>query len=303
MADLKVNFAGVEFKTPVVMASGTFGFGREYSEFYDLSKLGGISVKGITASERLGNPPPRIAETPMGVLNCVGLQNPGVDAVIRDELPFLRKFDTKIIANISGNTVEEYGEMAEKLSDAGVDMIEANISCPNVKCSGIAFGTTCSSAAEVTKIVKQHSAVPVMVKLTPNVTDIAEIARAVEDAGADAVSLINTILGMKIDIETCRPVLSINTGGLSGPAVFPVAVRMVWQVASAVKIPVMGMGGISSGDDAAEMMIAGASMISVGTACFMDPMAPIKITDGLNDYLNRKQIDSAMDLTGKVRIN
>lgn len=303
MIDLNVTFAGVLFKTPVVVASGTFGFGREYGEFFDLSLLGGICVKGLTAKERLGNPPPRIAETPMGILNSVGLQNPGVDAFIERELPFLRQFNTNIIANISGNTVEEYCEMTEKLSAAKVDMIEVNISCPNVKAGGMAFGTSCESAALVAKAVKKYATVPVMVKLSPNVTDIAEIARAVEAAGADAVSLINTLLGMKIDIETFKPVLYNNTGGLSGPAVLPVALRMVWQVANAVKIPVLGMGGISKGEDAIEMMLAGADIISVGTALFADPYAPVKVTQGIKDYMVRKNISSATELTGRVKLN
>ncbi|NLA86966.1 MAG: dihydroorotate dehydrogenase [Clostridiales bacterium] len=303
MAELSANFAGIPFKSPVVVASGTFGFGREYSEFFDLSLLGGICVKGLTVSERQGNPPPRIAETPMGILNSVGFQNPGVEAFIENELPFLRQYDTNIIANISGNTVEEYCVMTEKLSEAKIDIIEVNISCPNIKAGGMAFGTSCESAALVTREVKKHAAVPVMVKLSPNVTDIAEIARAVEDAGADAVSLINTLLGRKIDIDTRRPALRYNTGGLSGPAVLPVAVRMVWQVANAVKIPILGMGGISKGADAVEMMLAGATLISVGTALFNDPYAPVKITEGINDYLRRKNIPTAGELTGKVILN
>ena len=303
MADMTVKFAGVRFKTPVVVASGTFGFGREYSEFFDLSLLGGICVKGLTIKERPGNPPPRIAETPMGILNSVGFQNPGVDAFIEHELPFLRQYDTNIIANISGNTVEEYCEMAEKLSDANVDMIEVNISCPNLKCGGMAFGTSCESAALVAREVKKHASVPVMVKLSPNVTDIAEIARAVEAAGADAVSLINTLMGMKIDIETYKPVLYNNTGGLSGPAILPVAVLMVWQVANAVKIPILGMGGISKGADAVEMMLAGADIISVGTALFADPTAPLKVTQGINDFLVRKNISAVTELTGRVKLN
>ena len=303
MAELSVNFAGVPFKTPVVVASGTFGFGREYSEFFDLSQLGGICVKGLTIKERSGNPPPRIAETPMGILNSVGFQNPGVAAFIEYELPFLRQYDTNIIANISGNTVEEYCEMTEKLSDARIDIIEVNISCPNIKAGGMAFGTSCESAARVTEEVKKHASVPVMVKLSPNVTDIADIARSVEAAGADAVSLINTILGMKINIETQKPVLHYNTGGLSGPAVLPVAVRMVWQVANAVKIPILGMGGISKGSDAVEMMLAGAALVSVGTALFADPCAPVKVTEGINNYLTRKNIPSAGELTGRVLLN
>jgi len=303
MADLTVNFAGVSFKTPVVVASGTFGFGREYGEMFDLSLLGGICVKGLTLNARLGNPPPRIAETPMGMLNSVGFQNPGVDAFVEHELPFLRRHDTNIIANISGNTVDEYCRMAEKLSDAKVDLIEVNISCPNIKAGGMAFGTSCDSAALVTREVKKHAAVPVMVKLSPNVTDIAAIARAVEEAGADALSLINTLLGMKIDIETQRPVLRYNTGGLSGPAVLPVAVRMVWQAAAAVSIPVLGMGGISKGADAVEMMLAGADLVAVGTALFADPFAPLKVTEGIKDYLARKNIQAARELTGRVILN
>jgi dihydroorotate dehydrogenase (NAD+) catalytic subunit len=301
MTDLSVNFAGARFQTPVVVSSGTFGFGREYAEYFDLSRLGGIAVKGLTARERQGNPPPRIAETPMGILNSVGLQNPGVDAFIRDELPFLRRYNTNIIANISGNTVEEYCEMAEKLSEAEVDLLEVNISCPNVKAGGLAFGTSAAQAALVTREVKAHARAPVMVKLSPNVTDIAEIARAAEDAGADALSLINTLLGMRIDIETRRPILRNNTGGLSGPAVFPVALRMVWQVKNAVKIPVMGMGGISSGEDAVEMLLAGADLVSVGTALFIDPYAPLGITEGIRTYLERHGIERVTQITGKVQ--
>lgn len=303
MDALHVTFAGVKFKSPVVVASGTFGFGREYGEFYDLSLLGGICVKGLTVKERPGNPPPRIAETPMGILNSVGLQNPGVDAFIRHELPFLRRYDTNIIANISGNTVEEYCEMAEKLSDAGVDLIEVNISCPNVKAGGMAFGTSCVSAALVTKEVKAHATVPVMVKLSPNVTDIGEIARAVEDNGADAISLINTLLGMRLDIETFRPILFNNTGGLSGPAVFPVALRMVFEAYNAVSVPILGMGGIAKAADAVEMMLAGADMIAVGTAIFTEPTAPLKITQGIKEYLERKNISSVTKLKGRVKLN
>lgn len=298
--DLSVTFAGIEFKNPVTVASGTFGFGREYSDFFDLSQLGGICVKGLTAKARKGNPPPRIAETPMGILNSVGLQNPGVDEFIKTELPFLRKFDTRVIANISGNTVEEYSLMAEKLSDAKVDLLEVNISCPNVKAGGLAFGTDPKSASSVTRAVKLVSKIPVMVKLSPNVTDISQIALACEDAGADALSLINTLLGMKIDIETERPVLKNNTGGLSGPAVFPVALRMVWQVCKSVNIPVMGMGGISKAEDAIEMFFAGAGLISVGTACFKDPFAPLKIKQGIEEYLTRKSKASLSDIRGKL---
>ena len=258
--DLSVELAGVSLKNPVVVASGTFGFGREYSQFYDLGELGGICAKGLTLRPREGNPAPRIAETPMGILNSVGLQNPGVDAFISEELPFLRQFDTKIIANISGDSPEEYGVMCEKLSGAGVDLIEVNISCPNVKAGGMAYGTRPELAAEVTREAKRHAGqVPVMVKLSPNVTDITEIARAAEEAGADALSLINTLRGMRIDLNTRRPVLRMNTGGLSGPAVLPVAVRMVWEVSQAVKLPILGMGGVSRGEDAAQLMLAGRS--------------------------------------------
>lgn len=302
MADLSVNFAGVPFKTPVVVASGTFGFGREYAELFDLSALGGICVKGLTLRPRLGNPPPRIAETPMGILNSVGLQNPGVDRFIEDELPDLKTLGTNIIANISGDTVEEYAEMAEKLSEAGVDLIEVNVSCPNVKAGGAAFGVSPQGAAAVTRAVKRVSKVPVMVKLTPNVTDIAEIARAAEDAGADALSLINTILGMRIDIKTRRPVLRNNTGGLSGPAVFPVAVRMVWQARRAVKIPICGMGGIMTGEDAVEMMLAGADIVSVGTALFRDPLAPLRVTEGIARYLDENGYPNVSEITGKVQL-
>ena len=298
--DLSVDLAGVKLKNPVVVASGTFGFGREYGQFYNLNELGGICCKGLTLHRREGNPPPRIAETPMGILNSVGLQNPGVDAFIQHELPELKKHDLAIIANISGNTPEEYGIMCEKLSAAGVDMIEVNISCPNVKAGGLAYGTKPELAAEVTKMAKSHSTVPVMVKLSPNVTDITEIARAVADAGADALSLINTLRGMRIDINTRRPILKMNTGGLSGPAVLPVAVRMVWEVACAVDLPILGMGGVAKGEDAAQLMLAGASAVAVGTACFADPYAPIKVRDGLSAIAAAQGIDKVSGLTGSV---
>ena len=302
MLDLSVSLAGVTLKNPIVVASGTFGFGREYSQFYDLSELGGICAKGLTLHRREGNPAPRIAETPMGILNSVGLQNPGVDAFIAEELPFLRQFDTKVIANISGNTPEEYGVMCDKLADAGVDMIEVNISCPNVKAGGLAYGTRPELAAEVTETAKQHAKhVPVMVKLSPNVTDITEIARAVESAGADALSLINTLRGMRIDVNTRRPILKMNTGGLSGPAVLPVAVRMVWEVASAVKLPILGMGGVSAGEDAAQLMLAGASAVAVGTALFADPYVPLKVRDRLAQLAAEQGLCAVSQLTGGVR--
>ncbi len=301
--DMSVVFAGVKFKNPVVTASGTFGFGREYAEFYDLSKLGGICVKGLTPHERMGNPPPRIAETPMGVLNAVGLQNPGVDAFIESELPFLKQYDTNIIANISADSAADYGKMAKKLSGAGVAMIEVNVSCPNVKNGGIQFGTSPASIAEVTREVKKNSDVPVIVKLSPNVTDIAEMAKAAEGAGADAVSLINTLLGMKIDIETRKPVLHNNTGGLSGPAVLPVAVRMVWQVRNAVKLPILGMGGITTGGNAVEMMLAGADLIGVGTANITYPTAALTVLEGISKYLEKYNVSSVSELSGKVELN
>ncbi len=301
MADLTVNIAGVEFKNPVITASGTFGFGREYSEFYPLKEIGGLSCKGITLKPRMGNPPPRIAETPSGILNAVGLQNPGVDHFIERELPWLKEQETVVIANIAGNTPEEYAQMAEKLSESSVDMIEMNISCPNVKHGGVQFGTSCQSVGAITREVRAHCKKPLMVKLSPNVSDIAEIARAAESEGADALSLINTLTGMRIDINTLRPIIRNNTGGLSGPAVFPVAVRMVWQTAGAVKIPVVGMGGISSWRDAVEMMLAGASAIQVGTALFSDPYAPLKIKEGLNRYLDDQGIASVTELAGMVK--
>ena len=300
--DQSVVLAGVRMKNPVVVASGTFGFGREYGRFYDLSELGGICCKGLTLCRREGNPPPRIAETPMGILNSVGLQNPGVDAFIAEELPELRKHDLAVIANISGNTPEEYGVMCEKLSAAGVDMIEVNISCPNVKAGGLAYGTRPELAAEVTEMAKKHAGkVPVMVKLSPNVTDITEIARAVEGAGADALSLINTIRGMRIDVNTHRPVLKMNTGGLSGPAVLPVAVRMVWEVAQCVKVPILGMGGVSKGSDAAQLMLAGATAVAVGTAMFADPYAPLTVRDGLRDIAAKQGLARVSQLTGAVQ--
>ena len=299
--ELSVELAGVKLKNPIVVASGTFGFGREYGQFYDLSELGGICAKGLTLHRWEGNPPPRIAETPMGILNSVGLQNPGVDAFIAEELPELRKHDLAVIANISGNTPEEYGIMCEKLSAAGVDMIEVNISCPNVKAGGLAYGTKPELAAEVTKVAKEHATVPVMVKLSPNVTDITEIARAVADAGADALSLINTLRGMRIDVNTRRPILKMNTGGLSGPAVLPVAVRMVWEVASAVNLSILGMGGVAKGEDAAQLMLAGASAVAVGTACFADPYAPIKVRDELAEIACAQGLDKVSELTGGVR--
>ncbi len=301
MSDLSVRVAGVDFANPLIAASGTFGFGREYGEFYPLSALGGISCKGITLKRRDGNPPPRIAETPSGILNAVGLQNPGVDAFISDDLPWLKQQNTVIIANIAGNTVEEYCQMAEKLSETDVDMIELNISCPNVKSGGVQFGTSCESVGNITGEVRRFCKKPLIVKLSPNVTDIASIAQSAEASGADAVSLINTLTGMRIDINSRRPIIRNNTGGLSGAAVFPVAVRMVWQVSNAVKIPVIGMGGISTWEDAVEMFIAGATALQIGTVLFSDPYAPVKINEGINRFLDDNGIKSVTELTGTVK--
>ena len=301
--DMSVTLAGMTMKNPICVASGTYGFGREYGQFYDLSEIGGICAKGLTLHLREGNPAPRIAETPMGILNSVGLQNPGVDAFIAEELPFLRQYDVKVIANISGNTPEEYGIMCEKLSEAGVDMIEVNISCPNVKAGGLAYGTRPELAAEVTQVAKAHAGkVPVMVKLSPNVTDITEIARAAVASGADALSLINTLLGMRINVDTRRPILSNIMGGMSGPAVFPIAVRMVYQVRKAVDVPIIGMGGIRTGRDIAEMMLAGADAIAIGTAMFADPMAPVKALNELKEYMIQHGIEKVTDLTGAVEV-
>ncbi|MGN0559748.1 MAG: dihydroorotate dehydrogenase [Candidatus Fimenecus sp.] len=302
MADLRVNIAGVEFKNPVITASGTFGFGQEYARIYDISRLGGISCKGTTLHERPGNPAPRIAETPSGILNSVGLQNPGVDAFIRDDLPFLKKQNTVVIANVAGSQVEDYVETVRRLQGTGVDMIELNISCPNVKEGGVSFGTSAKSVENITKQVKAVAEQPLMIKLTPNVTDITETAAAAEAGGADAVSLINTLTGMKIDINTRRPILKNNTGGMSGAAVFPVALRMVWQVANRVKIPVVGMGGITKWQDAVEMLLAGASAVQIGTANFTDAYTPLKVIAGINEYLDERGEKSVSDIVGKVQV-
>lgn len=301
MSDMRVNLCGVELKNPVITASGTFGFGMEYNEFYPISRLGGVACKGTTLLERAGNPAPRIAETPAGMLNSVGLQNPGVEAFVSTYLPWLKQQDTAAIANIAGSSVDDYCAMAERLNDTDVDIVEMNISCPNVKQGGVGFGTSCESAAAVTKAVRAHCRKPLMVKLTPNVTNIGDIAAAVDDAGADAVSLINTLTGMRIDIRTRRPILRNNTGGLSGPAVFPVAVRMVRDVYKRVSIPVVGMGGISTWEDAVEMMIAGAAAIQVGAANFRDPMASLKIVEGLETYAAQQGLGSITELTGTLQ--
>ncbi len=301
MADLSVKIAGVEFKNPIIPASGVFGYGREYEEFYPLSKLGGIATKGTTGTLRTGNLSPRIAETPAGMLNSVGLQNPGIDTFIEKELPNLLTKDTVILANIAGSTPEECAEVAAKLDKTDVHMIELNISCPNVKQGGAAFGTSCTSAEAVTAAVRKATNKPLVVKLSPNVTSIVEIAKAVESAGADALSMINTLLGMRIDVRTRRPILRNNVGGLSGPAILPVAVRMIWQTANAVSIPIIGMGGVSTGEDAIELMMAGASAVQVGAAIFTDPYAPIKIVDEMNTFLDENKIASVKDVIGTVQ--
>lgn len=301
MARLDIEVGGLSLKNPVMTASGTFGYGTEYADFMDLGRLGGIFVKGTTLNPREGNNYPRMAETPSGMLNAVGLQNKGVDYFIEHIYPDIKHYDTHIIVNVSGSTLEDYVACAEKLASLEhIPAIELNISCPNVKEGGMAFGTSCQSAANVTEAVKKVYPKPLIVKLSPNVTDITEIARAVETAGADAVSLINTLLGMAIDIERRTPKLSTITGGLSGPCVKPVAVRMVWQVFNAVRIPIIGMGGICSWQDAIEFILAGASAIQVGTYNFIDPTAPIKIVDGINDYLDRHNIESVSDLVGQL---
>ena len=298
---LKVEISGMKLKNPVIAASGTFGFGREYSEYIDLNKLGGISVKGLTLKPREGNKPPRIAETPAGILNSIGLQNPGVDAFIKDELPFLKQYDTAIIANIAGNTIEEYCELAEKLSDTDIDAFELNVSCPNVKEGGIAFGQDPKRVEAITKQVKKYSKKPLIIKLSPNVTDIGENAKAAEAGGADAISLINTLTGMKIDVERRAFVLANKTGGLSGPAIKPIAVRMVYQAACAVQIPIIGMGGIMNGEDALEFIMAGATMVAVGTANFINPKATMEVIDGIEAYLKRNNIKDINELIGCVR--
>ena len=300
MANLSVNLAGVELKNPIIPASGTFGYGREYAELYDLNILGSFSWKGTTGAARLGNPQPRIAETAGGMLNAVGLQNPGIDAVIAREVPHIAEiFQGPVIANVGGFSLDEYAENCAKLNDVDqVAILEVNISCPNVHAGGKNFGCDPHAAAEVTRAVKAVTNKPVFMKLTPNVTDIAEIARACEDAGADGLCLINTLLGMRIDLNTKRPVIANRTGGLSGPAVFPVALRMVWDVYEAVKIPIIGCGGVSSAEDAAEMMLAGAAAVEAGAANLVDPMACKTIIEHLPAVCQRLGVDHISELTG-----
>lgn len=304
MANTKVNFCGVEFKNPIVTASGTFGFGMEYGEYADLSEYGGFSAKGLTRQPREGNKPPRIAETPSGILNSVGLQNPGVEFFSKFTMPYLAsEYDTNVIANMSGNTIEEYAEMAEILSDTDVAVIEMNVSCPNVKHGGLAFGTDPKVVNELTAAVKKRCKKPLVVKLSPNVTSITDIAKAAEDGGADGLSLINTLLGMSIDIHSRRPILANNMGGLSGPAVKPVAVRMVYQVHQAVKIPIIGMGGVMSGDDVIEFMLAGASLVALGTGLFQKPDLILSVKKDMENYMTRHGIDDINDIIGKVEMN
>ena len=303
MDRLKVNIGGLEFQNPVSTASGTFGYGTEYADFIDLNRLGGVFVKGTTLEPRQGNAYSRMAETPSGMLNAVGLQNKGVDYFIEHIYPEIKDYNTHMIVNVSGSTVEDYVQTAEKLADLDkMPAIELNISCPNVKEGGMAFGTSCASAEQVVSAVRKVYHKPMIVKLSPNVTDITEIAKAVEGQGADAVSLVNTFLGMAIDSETRKPLLSTITGGLSGPCIKPIALRMVWQVYNAVKIPVVGMGGISSVEDAIEFMLAGSSAIQIGTYNFIDPQISIKVLDGIIDYLDRHNLNSVHDIIGKLDV-
>lgn len=299
----KVNLAGIKMKNPVTVASGTFGYGREYSEFFDLSKLGGIITKGTSLKAKNGNKPSRVYETASGMLNSIGLQNPGVEYFAQNDLPFLRKFDTAIIVNACGSNIEEYVELCKILNTLDIDGVELNLSCPNVKEGCMAFGNTYEGVKQVTSEVRKVLDKPLIVKLTPNVTNIANIAKAVEDAGADGVSLINTLLGMKIDIDKRKPVLANNTGGLSGPAIKPVAVRMVYQVAQAVNIPILGMGGIVNGDDAIEFMLAGANAISIGAGNFINPYTSINTIEGIEDYMKKYNIEDINDIVGTVEMN
>jgi len=303
MADLKVKLGKLQLKNPIMTASGTFGYGTEYSDFFDISRIGGIVVKGITLRNREGNPYPRMAETPSGMLNAVGLQNRGVDHFVEHIYPEIKNVNTDIFVNVNGSTVEEYIEVAEKINELDkIPGIELNISCPNVKEGGMAFGVSCPAAATVVREVRKVYSKELMVKLSPNVTSITEIARVVEDEGADSISLINTLLGMAIDAESRKPMLSTITGGLSGPAVKPIALRMVWQVAQEVKIPVVGMGGIMNARDAIEFFLAGASAVQIGTANFIDPAVTMTILEGIEDYLNRHHFNSIYDIIGGMEV-
>ena len=298
---LNTNLLGMDMKSPVITASGTFGFGEEFADFVDLSSLGAVTVKGTTLKPRAGNSGVRIAETPAGMLNCIGLENPGADAFLNDILPRIKKYNMNVIVNISGSTVEEYGILAEMLDVDGVNAVELNVSCPNVKEGGIVFGTDPKMAAAVVTEAKRKTKKPVILKLSPNVTDIKIMAKAAEDAGADAVSLINTLIGMAIDVNTFKPVLGNVTGGLSGPAVKPVALRMVYEARGAVKIPIIGMGGISSAEDAIEFFLAGADAVAIGTANFVNPKITTEICEGLKNYLKEKNFNSIKDIIGLAR--
>lgn len=299
--DMTVNLAGVELKNPVMTASGTFGSGEEYGEFVDLNRLGAVVTKGVANVPWPGNPTPRIAETYGGMMNAIGLQNPGIDLFCRRDIPFLKKFDTRIIVNVCGKTTGDYLEVVERLADEPIDLLELNISCPNVKEGGIAFGQDPKAAENITREVKKHAKQPVIVKLSPNVTDIAEMAKAAEAGGADVISLINTLTGMKIDIHRQTFAVANKTGGVSGPAIKPIAVRMVYQAANAVKVPLIGMGGISSAEDALEFILAGASAVSVGTANFYNPMTTVEVVEGIEAYMRQRQVEHIGDLVGIVK--
>lgn len=301
--NLEVNLGGIKLKNPVTVASGTFGYGREFSEFYDLGEIGAICTKGTSLRPKTGNKAPRVCETSSGMLNAIGLENKGLEYFAEFDLPFLKKFDTKIIVNTFGSTVEDYVEACRFLNKLDIDGVEINLSCPNVKAGCMAFGNTYEGVKEVTEKCRRVIDKPLIVKLTPNVTDITQTAKAVEDAGADGVSLINTLMGMKIDIDKRRPVLANNTGGLSGPAIKPVAVRMVYQVAQKVKIPILGLGGIVSGEDAIEFMLAGATAVSIGSGNFIDPYVAPKTVKGIEDYMKKYNISDIKDIIGKVEMN
>ncbi|MDO4297024.1 MAG: dihydroorotate dehydrogenase [Lachnospiraceae bacterium] len=302
MCNMKVNIAGVELKNPIMTASGTFGSGIEYSEFVDLSKLGAVVTKGVANVPWPGNPTPRVAEIPSGMMNAIGLQNPGIDTFCSRDLPFLEKYDTKVVVNVCGRTTEDYCEVVERLADEKrADLLEINISCPNVKCGGISFGQNPASVEAITKEIKRHAKQPVIMKLSPNVTDITEIARAAEAGGADAVSLINTLTGMKIDVRRRSFVIANKTGGVSGPAIHPIAVRMVWQTAQAVSIPIIGMGGVTTAEDALEFILAGASAVAVGTANFRNPQVTMEVIDGIEAYMKEQKVGDIRELIGAVR--
>ena len=300
MADMSVNIAGVTLKNPVMTASGTFGSGMEYSEFVDLSRLGAVVTKGVANVPWPGNPTPRVAEIRSGMMNAIGLQNPGIDLFCKRDIPFLKQYDTKIIVNVCGHTTEEYCETVERLAQEPVDMLEINISCPNVKCGGISFGQDPKAVEAITAEIKRHAAQPVIMKLSPNVTDITEIARAAEAGGADALSMINTLTGMKIDIHRQTFAIANKTGGVSGPAVHPIAVRMVYQTAQVVNIPIIGMGGVQNAEDAIEFLLAGATAVAVGTANFHNPMTTVEVIDGSADYMKAHQVEKVTDLIGAV---